>query len=270
MAVHGTPPEAIVRAATGYGFVEPDLVDVEGICARVETVITDCRDEAKVLEWIHAEKLWPAYTENADAKAAYAMLGEVHARRIVELLAVSNATPASIVGYLDEMVSYPVSPAAVRQYIFLFWNVNSLSARDWFAYFKMMEDNDPAASDFRPGEGGTLRDCFQLRNPVFALWKLGHRAEVARSDAFRSMFHEAVMRFTETSLVRNGLKTAQCGKLWAEVAFGADERLQGTSDNVKQILDELRDIRIRLGHRTISSVEELGDAREQQPHSKPG
>ena len=48
-------------------------------------------------------------------------------------------------------------------------------------------------------------------------------------------------------------------KLWAESLFRANEELEKSGDAVKQVLDNLKDIAIKLGKRDITSIDDLGE-----------
>ena len=68
------------------------------------------------------------------------------------------------------------------------------------------------------------------------------------------------MRFFETSQFENSRDTAMTAKLWAESLFKANEELEKSGDAVKQVLDNLKDIAIKLGKRDITSIDDLGEA----------
>ena len=65
------------------------------------------------------------------------------------------------------------------------------------------------------------------------------------------------MRFFETTASPNNKDTAMTAKMWAENIFKATEELNKTGDEVRQVLDELKSVAIKLGKRDISSIEEL-------------
>ena len=99
--------------------------------------------------------------------------------------------------------------------------------------------------------------CYRRRSVEFALWKLGYEFELDREEAFRKMFLEAMMRFTETGDMRNKESTAKTAKSWSEIALAADDRLSGGSAELRKLLGELQNIGIQLGARAISSLDTI-------------
>jgi len=238
----------ITMVIEGYGFPAPSKEELTFL--KKQMAATKPRPfrkhHQKTLRWIRQEGMWSMYSQDPVVLDAKALLGEVHVRRTIEYLLVANTSVEDTAGYLEAVLGRKVSVATVEAYRHYFCNVDLLTAKQWFDYFKRFGN-----------EAYDLRDTFQLRSSEFALWKLGYRVELDRSDVMKAMFHEGVMRFMETSQLDNGLKTAQTGKIWSEVVFDADDRMQGAQDSVRAILDELREIRIKLGRRDISSLEDL-------------
>ena len=89
------------------------------------------------------------------------------------------------------------------------------------------------------------------------MWRLGFRIELSQQDVIRGVFHESAMRFFETTTQKNTRDTAMTAKMWAENIFKATEELNKTGDEVRQVLDELKSVAIKLGKRDISSIDDL-------------
>jgi hypothetical protein len=152
----------------------------------------------------------------------------------------------SVASFTLEITGISVHKKTIDLYRHYFWNRDLLSTREWLEY---LEDYD---------DGKMLTACYS-QGGEYALWKLGHRVKLPKEEVLNSVFHESAMRFFETSQFDNTRDTAMTAKLWAENLFKANEELEKGGDAVKQVLDNLKDIAIKLGKRDITSIDDLKD-----------
>jgi len=184
----------------------------------------------------------------ADEHAANAreLLGNVKCRRVVETLLLANMDIQAVSEFVLEITGISVHKKTVDLYRHYFWNRDLLSTREWLDY---LEEYD---------NGKILASCYS-QGGEYALWKLGHRVSLPKEEILTSVFHESAMRFFETSQFDNTRDTAMTAKLWAESLFKANEELEKSGDAVKQVLENLKDIAIKLGKRDITSIDDLGE-----------
>ncbi len=265
-----TISEAIL-VADSYGFIPPTTETLTFV--RMELARGRPKpfkvESSEAIRWIRDNGLWAMHVETNHVTSARAILGQLQLRRVVEFLLAANTPHATVAEYAKDVLGVEIDAAAVQSYEHYFWDVNALTQRQWVAYFKQefrAERKEQASNGVRAKDmtvpimaqtSKKLLDCMRMRSPEYALWQLGHRVELGRDQVLRSMFHEAAMRFTETSLMSNSLHTAQTAKLWTEVVMSTDDKLAGSGDQTQQLLDELRGIRIRTKESKVSSIEEL-------------
>ena len=240
--------DEIQELCRSYGFAVPHVDDLKALKREIrETRPKHYRKGTpQALKWVRDQGLWGMYTDAPVVVAAKKLTHQHRLRQTIEYLLAANTKPTEVADYLQQALGDTVDPDVISAYSHYFWDVNSLAPRQWTEFCR---EQGP--------EGYVLSDIYQLRSAQFALWKLGHRVELDRVDTFKAMFHESTLRFMDTSRLKNGQGTALSAKAWADIAFAADDRLAGTSDKATEILRELKDLKIALGRRDISSIEEL-------------
>jgi len=265
-----TIQEAIL-VADSYGFIPPTnetltFVRLELARGRPKPFKPE---STETIRWIRDAGLWSMHVETEHVTAARGILSQLQLRRVVEFLLAANSPHNVVSEYARDVLGIDIDAAAIAAYEHYFWDTNSLTQRQWVAYFKgefHQERKDQAANGVRAKDmtvpimslqSKKMLDTMRMRSPEYALWQLGHRVELGRDQVLGSMFHEAAMRFTETSLMSNCLHTAQTAKLWTEILMSSDDRLAGTGNQTQQLLEELRSIRIRTQEMKVSSIEEL-------------
>lgn len=239
-----------------YGFFPPTAEDLKFLKRELrETRPRRYRaNSAKALAWVRSLGLWGLYTSAPAAVAAKALLNQSRVRQTIEYLLAANTPAATVADYIQQQQGVTVEPATIESYARYFWDVDSMSSRQWNKFCQeLIKDNDK--------EGYVLREVYQMRSPEFALWKLGHRVELDRKGVFEAMFHEATMRFMDTSQMKNGQGTALAAKSWADIMLASDDKLAGTADATQKVLVELKELRVALGRRDISSLEKLQETK---------
>ena len=236
--------EEIIELSANYGFVEPKVEELLLLKRQLRATKPKARKGSrKYLKWIRDEQLWGMYSRHPDVAAAQRhILQKSHTRQVVEYLLVANTPCSEISVWVEQQLGTPLKASVIQAYTHYYWDVDTLSPSQWFEYFKAIPS------------GFKMQDCYQIRSPEYALWKLGHRVKLNRTEAFESMRHEGFMRFTDTSRLSNNMHTSQTAKNWADIAMSADDRLAGQSDAMASVLEELQGLRIALGRREISSV----------------
>jgi len=196
--------------------------------------------------WVRRQRFLSMARADEHAANARELLGNVKCRRVVETLLLANMDIQAVSEFVLEITGISVHKKTVDLYRHYFWNRDLLSTREWLDY---LEEYD---------NGKILASCYS-QGGEYALWKLGHRVSLPKEEILTSVFHESAMRFFETSQFDNTRDTAMTAKLWAESLFKANEELEKSGDAVKQVLENLKDIAIKLGKRDITSIDDLGE-----------
>lgn len=197
--------------------------------------------------WVRRQRFLSMARGDDHATNARELLGNAKCRKVVETLLLANMDPESVAKYVLEITGVSVHKKTIDLYRHYFWNRDLLSTREWLDYLGEYD-------------GGNILSACYSQGGEYALWKLGHRVKLPKEEVLNSVFHESAMRFFETSQFDNTRDTAMTAKLWAESLFKASEELDKSGDAVKQVLDNLKDIAIKLGKRDITSIDDLGDA----------
>ncbi|MAP23581.1 MAG: hypothetical protein CL582_21850 [Alteromonadaceae bacterium] len=183
-------------------------------------------------------------TGQQHALQARDLLGDTKIRPVIEALILSDAALEDISEHTLNITGNKISKNVLDMYRHYFWNRELLSSGEWFSY---LEEHP---------NGELLSQCYR-QGLEYALWRLGYRVELSQQDVLRGVFHESAMRFFETTTQSNTRDTAFTAKMWAENIFKATEELNKTGDEVRQVLDELKSVAIKLGKRDISSIDKL-------------
>lgn len=236
--------EQIVEMSRMYEMVPPTLQYLRELRNKLdETKPKPFRgDIAACRVWTRRQRLTSLATNSAPASQARDLLSDNKVRPILEALILADMPSADVTTYLHRIAGRSVTQEAVDMYRHYFWNRNLLSSAQWDEFLADHPD------------GKTLASCYK-RGPEFALWKFGYRVELPKQEILQAILHESAMRFMELGEYQNGMKTATAAKFWAENVFKSIEALEKTGDSVKQVVDELRALSIKLGRREISSVE---------------
>ena len=239
----------IVETARMYGMVPPTSEYLNSLRGTLmETRPSPFRmDFAPSRNWVRRQRFLSMAREDEHARNARELLGDTKARRAIEALLLANMELEDVQEYVLKITGVSVHKKTLDLYRHYFWNRDLLSTREWFNYLQDYED------------GRMLSSCYS-QGGEYALWKLGHRVKLPKEEVLNSVFHESAMRFFETSQFDNTRDTAMTAKLWAESLFKANEELDKSGDAVKQVLDNLKDIAIKLGKRDITSIDDLGEA----------
>lgn len=238
----------ISEASRMYGMTQPSTDYLEALRSRLmETRPSPFRmDFSASRNWVRRQRILSMARGDSHATNARELLGNNKCRRVVETLLLANMEVDSVASFTLEITGISVHKKTIDLYRHYFWNRDLLSTREWLEY---LEDYD---------DGKMLTACYS-QGGEYALWKLGHRVKLPKEEVLNSVFHESAMRFFETSQFDNTRDTAMTAKLWAENLFKANEELEKGGDAVKQVLDNLKDIAIKLGKRDITSIDDLKD-----------
>lgn len=166
------------------------------------------------------------------------------ARPALEYLLTARADHGDIARLVTERTGRATSAEHVSLYAHYFWDLSFLSERRTYDFF----DEHPRGAD--------LLGCF-LQGADYALWKLGSPREMGQTEILNKVLQESAMRFLETHHMEANRNTAMTAKFWAENIFKATEELNKTGDPIAQVIDEIRNVSLRLGRRKISSLEDL-------------
>jgi hypothetical protein len=235
------------------GFPRPSPEEVKEAMTRLKATKPDgdCRKGSRGrIRWVRQLGLLDVVHGTRQSSEAFSILDDVSARSIVELLLATNTPLEDIQEYLSRFTGRDASFEGLELYRHLFWDSTRMTSVCWRRYVDAFMKVDRY-------HGQLLGNCIELRSPEFALWKLGHRVEIDRDDMLKSMFHEAGMRFMETTFMKNGQGTSITAKNWSDIVMTADERMNAGSDKIRQALEELKNLQIRLGNREISSADKL-------------
>jgi len=236
----------IREAARMYAMPEP----TEAYLRELSTQLDETRPARLDLNnnptrvWVRRQRVMSLASEQPDAIRARDILGQTKLRPVLEALIICDASLKDITKYVVEVCGVKLSKKTIDFYRHYFWNRDLLSSNEWLEYLESHPN------------GEVLSQCYK-QGLEYALWRLGYRVELSQKDVIRSVFHESAMRFFETTTSPNNRDTAMTAKMWAENIFKATEEMNKTGDEVRQVLDELKTVAIKLGKRDISSIEDL-------------
>lgn len=242
----GATLEQIVQTANLYQMIPPTLEYLRALRDQLEqTKPSPFRMSSHATRnWVRRQRIMSMAAGEQSAVAARELLADNRLRPILETLLMTDLDLGKVVEHVYTLTGRTVSKEVVDRYRHYFWNRELMSLNDWNEYLA----DHPRGRD--------LLSC-QRQGEEFALWKLGHRVELSKQDILQTVLHESAMRFVELNGHHNGIKTATAAKFWAENVFKSIEALDRTGDSVKQVVDSLRELSIKLGKREISSVERL-------------
>ncbi len=249
----GATLEGVVQAATLYQMVPPPLEYLRALRDQLEeTKPSPFRmTSGATRSWVRRQRVMSMANNEPAAVEARQLLADNKLRPILEALLTADVGVDKVVKHVLTLTGRTLSKEVVDRYRHYFWNRDLMSLADWTAYL-----------DEYPG-GRDLLSC-RKQGEEFALWKLGYRVELSKQEVLQTILHESAMRFVELNGYNNGMKTATAAKFWADNVFRSIEALDKGGDSVKQVVDSLRDLSIKLGRREVSSVERV----RKQPREK--
>lgn len=242
----GLSHEQIAESARMSGMPDPSVAYLRDLSDKLQETRPPRFDlgNSASRAWVRRQRIMSMAVGQKYALQAREILGDTKVRPVVETLIISDASLEDVSKYTREITGKKLSKKAIDLYRHYFWNRQLLSSSEWLAFLDSYENGD------------ALKLCYK-QGLEYALWRLGYRVELSQQDVLRSVFHESAMRFFETTNSPNNRDTAMTAKMWAENIFKATEELNKTGDEVRQVLDELKTVAIKLGKRDISSIEEL-------------
>jgi len=194
--------------------------------------------------WIRRQRIWSLATSDPDATAARDLLSDNKVRPVLEALLLADASIPDVARYITAITNRNLKPAVIDKYRHYFWNRNLLSDAEWRVFLDPLPDRYVMLS-------------YYGRGLEFVLWKFGHRIALSKQDILQAVLHESAMRFIETGSMPNTMNTSIAAKNWADTVFKAIDQLDKTGDSVKEVVEELRAVAIKLGRRDISSIEQV-------------
>lgn len=242
----GATLDQIVQAARLYQMVPPTLEYLRALRDQLDgTKPSPFRmNSGATRAWVRRQRVMSMANNDPAATEARELLSDNKIRPILETLLMTDIDLNKVVLHVHTMTGRAVSKEVVDRFRHYFWNRDIMSLSDWMAYL----DDHPNGRD--------LLSC-RKQGEEFALWKLGHRVELSKQEILQTIMHESAMRFVELNGYSNGMKTAMAAKFWADNVFKSVQALDQTGDSVKQVVDNLREVAIKLGRREISSVEKV-------------
>jgi len=242
----GLSQEQIAESACMFGMPDPSVSYLGSLADKLQETKPPRFDIANSASkaWVRRQRIMSMAVGQKYALQAREILGDTKIRPIVETLIISDASLEDISKYTQELTGTKLPKKSIDMYRHYFWNRQLLSSKEWLDFL----DTYP--------NGDILKKCYK-QGLEYALWRIGYRVELSQQDVLRGVFHESAMRFFETSSSPNNRDTAMTAKMWAENIFKATEELNRTGDEVRQVLDELKNVAIKLGKRDISSIEDL-------------
>lgn len=198
----------------------------------------------KVKNWLRRQRVYSMIFEQKGAVEARNLLGDRRTRRVLQYLIMADTPRELIPGYCAKISGVKPSKEAVKLFEHYFWKRDNLALHEWAESLKGHPDKNDLLSSHE-------------RGPEYALWKLGYREDISPDKIVKGVLHEATMRFFETSGFKNDRNTAMTAKMWSETIFKSLEELNKSGDAVQEILDELKQISIRLEDANVKTIEEL-------------
>jgi len=249
--------KSIPQVAELYGLIVPSAAQIKKIADKLNSTKPKPFNlkSTKVRNWLRRQRVYSMMFEHKDAVEARSFLGNHKLRRCLQFLIMADTPRKRIPEYCAERSGVKPSVGAVKLFEHYFWKRDNLPFHEWVKLLEKHPDKEH------------LLDCHE-RGAEFALWKLGYREEIPTDFIVKGVLHEATMRFFETGGRRNSRDTAMTAKLWSETIFRSLEELNKSGDAVQEILDELKQIAIKLEKADIKSIEELTEGRHSRTKGK--
>lgn len=236
----------VSSAAEMYRMVAPPTSYLKALRTSLESSKPSPFDirNATTRAWTRRQRMMSMTLNEPAVVGARTILSDNKIRPVFESLILADASIADIVKYTRAITGQTVTQEVVEKYRHYFWNRELLSMDEWSDYLKGYPN------------GKSLMSCYN-QGLEFALWRLGYRVELTKQEILNNILHESAMRFAELNSSNNSMNTSIAAKNWADCVFKSIEALEKTGDSVKKVVDDLREISIKLGRRDISSIESL-------------
>ena len=247
MLIHsGASYSDVISASEMYGFVPPEQRYLQELSQAIDrTKPKPFRvNSAAARTWLRRQRVMSLISADKDAVRARDYLGDTKVRPVLEALILADTPRSEIPGYCLTLTGKKVTVKSVKFFEHYFWNRNTLTLKEW----------DSHLSGHSSGE--MLMACRE-RGVEYALWKLGYRVDIEHEQVVRGVLHEATMRFFEVGTKSNSKDTALTAKLWSEQIFKSLEELNKSGDAVQEVLEDLKNITIRLEKSSIKDIESL-------------
>ncbi len=245
----GLSIEQILDSAKLYEF---DPLPDAGYLAKMEAKLLETKPSPfnirfkKTKSWLSRHNVLSLAREQSSALEARQILSSNKVRSTLEALLMTGEPMKEVVEALELATGKKISQKTASMYQHYFWNIPALTLADLADFLKQ----HPRGWFLKGGYNNGIE---------FVLWKLGIRVEMSHDEVLKQVFHEASMRFFETKHLPNNKDTAMTAKMWSESLFKAQEELAKTGDPVKEVLEELKQVALKLGKQEILSVEEVCD-----------
>ena len=247
MLIHsGASYSDIISASEMYGFVPPIQSYLQDLRQTIDrTKPKPFRVNTPTTRtWLRRQRVMSLVSGDKEALKARDYLGDTKLRPVLEALLISDTKKSDIPEVCKELTGKKITVQSIKFFEHYFWNRNSLTLKEWELYLA----EHPA--------GEMLLACRE-RGTEYALWKLGYRIDMEHEEVVRGVLHEATMRFFEVGSKKNSKDTALTAKLWSEQIFKSLEELNKSGDAVQEVLEDLKNITIRLEKSSIKDIESL-------------
>ena len=204
--------------------------------------------------WYRKRKLLNMFRNSTDVQEARAVLGNSRVRFALELLLLARCEYDLIPDYMKDICGHNIRVEAAKAFKHYFWNVDLLSQEQWYHYLRDTEH--PSRYVFIDSHQNGVE---------FALWKAGHREDINKAEIAKVASHEAIMRFFETSRKPNNRDTALTASLWAETYVKFTDQLQEQGGGLSDVLDQLKQLAIRLDSKPVLSIDHLKNQEQALP-----
>ena len=254
MLIHsGASYSDIISAAEMYGFIAPTQSYLQSLRHTIDrTKPKPFRlNSVAARTWMRRQRVMSLVSADKEAIKARDYLGDTKLRPVLEALLISDTEKSRIPELCKDITGKKVTAKSVKFFEHYFWNRNLLTLKEWEGYLSEHENGD------------VLISCRE-RGTEYALWKLGYRIDIEHEEVVRGVLHEATMRFFEVGTKANSKDTALTAKLWSEQIFRSLEELSKSGDAVQEVLEDLKNITIRLEKSSIKDIEALSNGN----HSK--
>lgn len=241
----GLTHEQIVATAEMYQLVPPTVRYLR----QLETQLNETKprpfrgESATCRAWTRRQRIMSLASSEPHAVAARELLADNKVRPVLEALLIADTPLADVATYVERITRRVLPIETIDKFRHYFWDRDLLSQAEWRTH---LQDHPKRTELLASHQLGT----------EYALWTVGYRVEVAKQDALQLVLHESTMRFAELKTFPNGMKTATAARFWADNMFRAIDTLDKTGDSIKQVVDELRSVAIRLGRREITSIDQ--------------
>ena len=235
--------EEIKEISVSYRYRRPQEEYIDTLRSRLLNKPADTKLE-NMLVWARSKKIFTIATSDPDVIKAKELLGYDKLRKVLEYLIMSGASDFEVKGWFTTLTSKEIDTRVVKFFRHYFWNRSVLNYEEWVEYLDERKDKWILLQIYNNGLD-------------YALWKLGYRIEIDPKDIVDLTLHEATMRFLETSSFANGRDTAMTAKFWSEIIFRALEEKNRADENMKTIIEDLRNISIKLNRNEFKSIKEL-------------